>query len=111
MKNILPYGFLIFIVFSCTNYFNSTQKKIVDDDSSLQKIKLGKPLDSIEIYLFGDYHKYENDKKNIWIENNEFKKLLNFKLKVKPTEQVLFTFNNQPYFSNLFGFFYEDLIL
>jgi len=44
MKNILPYGFLIFIVFSCTNYFNSTQKKIVDDDSSLQKIKLGKPL-------------------------------------------------------------------
>lgn len=104
--------FIIIINVSCsTNYFRSAQQNTESDSTSLPKIKLGKPLDSIEMYLFGDYHKFRKDKKNIWITNKEFKKLLHYKLSQKPHYQVLFTFNSQPHFSNIFGFYYEGLDL
>lgn len=110
MKKLYFFLFIIINNVSCsTNYFHSAQQNSESDSTPLPKIKLGEPLDSIEMYLFGDYHKFEKDKKNIWIKNKEFEKLLHYKLLQEPHYQVLFTFNSQPHFSNIFGFYYEEL--
>src|SRR5690606_25466550 len=107
---ILPYVFLISLIFSCTNYFHSAQKEIKDDSLYL-KFRLGKPLDSVNFYLHGDFKKFEKDKSFIWIKNSDFKKLLNHKFKNKPTSQILFSYSDFPVYSNLFGFYYDNLEL
>ncbi len=112
MKKFQIYFFILITNFSCTNnYFHSSQMKIQSDDPTLQKIKLGIPLDSVEIYLFGDYFTFDEEKENIWIENKDFSKLLYHTLRTKPDKQVLFTFNNLSEFNNMFGFYYEGMDL
>lgn len=109
MKKVLLGLFIIYFNFSCsTNYLRSTQQTVASDDSTLKMVKLGAPLDSIELYLLGDYFKFEKNKENIWIENREFTSLLTSKVKKKPDHQVLFTFNTQSDYNNVFGFYYES---
>src|SRR5690606_27686004 len=112
MKNMIKVLlglFIIYFNFSCsTNYLRSTQQTVASDDSTLKMVKLGAPLDSIELYLLGDYFKFEKNKENIWIENREFTSLLTSKVKKKPDHQVLFTFNTQSDYNNVFGFYYES---
>lgn len=109
MRKVLLGLFIIYFNFSCsTNYLRSSQQTIASDDPTLQMVKLGVPLDSIKLYLLGDYFKFEKNKENIWIENREFTSLLTSKVKKKPDHQVLFTFNTQSDYNNVFGFYYES---
>ncbi|GEM_PF-626655 len=111
MKKILIFFYFIYVLISCTNYFNSAQTKVQSDKPLYQKVQLGEPLDTIGFYLHGDYQRFHKNKEFIWIENKEFKKLLDYKFPSKSAQQILFTFTNISEYNNLFGFYYDDLKL
>lgn len=107
------FGFLFIgciLMSACSiNYFQSTQTQVTSDVKSYQKVQLGQPLDSISLYLMGDYKRFQGDKELIWINQKELSQLMTSKIKLKPDHQVLFTFNDISEFNNTFGFFYDNL--
>ena len=107
------FGFLLIgciLLSACsTNYFQSSQTQVTSDVKSYQKIQLGQPLDSISLYLMGDYKRFQGDKELIWINQKDLSQLITSKIKSKPDYQVLFTFNDISEFNNTFGFYYENL--
>lgn len=110
MKNA-TYFIIISLLISCANYFQSPQEYLKSNQYGLQQIKLAPPSDSIELYLFNDYKKFEGKTDLIWIDSKNLNELIHLKLKEKPETQVLFTFNDHSDFVNLFGFHYSNLNL
>lgn len=110
MKKVYWFSFSILLFLgSCSNYFHSPQNYLKSDQFGLKKVQLGKPMDSVSLYLFNDYKHMEKDFSLIWIDQKELKNLLQYKIKIRPDQQVLLTFNDHSDYLNLFGFNYQNL--
>ncbi len=102
-----------FLCAGCANYYYLDGQKQVETDKPYQYNKFVLTFDKgkqqLDFYAYADYVFKKIDPEYIFFKNPEMKRLLQYRVVQKPTEQMLFMYTNQPTFSNLLGFYYKGL--
>lgn len=108
MKFILLFTIGI-LISSCSNFYEFSSKTEKKEMYTTFKMPVGK--DSID---FNAYHDYYHDTINldvVYITGKELNQLKKSTVKSAKNEQILFLHNDTPYYLNVIGYFYPDLLL
>lgn len=108
MKLIIVFLLTVLII-SCSNFYEFSNQS--DEKEMYRTFKMAIEKDTLEFNAYKDYYHDTINLDVVYISKKELNQLKRLTVKSEVSEQILFLHNDTPYYLNIMGYYYPNLLL